>query len=52
MDGDAFGAYVEHVLVPEPAPGDLVVMDNLPSHKVHSARDAIEAAGATLKVAQ
>ena len=34
MDGDAFLAYVTQVLVPELRPGDIAVMDNLPSHKV------------------
>jgi transposase len=48
MDGQAFRAYVEHVLVPELAPGDVVVMDNLPAHRVGGVRQAIEAAGATL----
>jgi len=48
MDGDAFRAYVTHVLVPELTPGDIVVMDNLPSHKVTGVRHAIEQAGATL----
>jgi transposase len=48
MDGDAFRAYVTHVLVPELAPGDIVVMDNLPAHKVTGVRHAIETAGATL----
>jgi len=48
MDGDAFRACVTHVLVPELTPGDIGVMDNLPSHKVAGIRDAIEAAGATL----
>ncbi len=48
MDGDAFRAYVTHVLVPELTPGDIVVMDNLPAHKVSGVRDAIEAAGASL----
>jgi transposase len=48
MDGDAFRAYVTQVLVPELATGDIVVMDNLPAHKVAGVRDAIEAAGATL----
>ena len=33
MDGAAFRAYVEQVLVPELNPGDIVVMDNLPAHK-------------------
>jgi len=44
MDGPAFRAYVEHVLVPELRPGDIVVMDNLPAHKVAGVRRAIEAA--------
>ncbi len=48
MDGDAFRAYVTHVLAPELTPGDIVVMDNLPAHKVTGVRHAIEAAGATL----
>jgi transposase len=48
MDGAAFRAYVEHVLVPELAPGDVVVMDNLPAHRVGGVRQAIEAAGARL----
>lgn len=48
MDGDAFRAYVEQVLVPGLAPGDLVVMDNLPAHRVRGVRAAIEAAGARL----
>ena len=48
MDGDVFRAYVERVLVPELVPGDVVVMDNLPAHKVHGVREAIEAAGAAL----
>lgn len=48
MHGLAFRAYVEQVLVPELAPGDIVVMDNLPAHKVTGVRQAIEAAGAHL----
>jgi transposase len=40
----AFQAYVEQVLVPELRPGDLVVMDNLGSHKGAGVREAIEAA--------
>ena len=42
MDGDAFRAYVTHVLVPELTQGDIVVMDNLPAHKVTGVRLAIE----------
>jgi transposase len=49
MNGPAFLAYVEQVLVPEIGPGDIVVMDNLPAHKVAGVRQAIEAAGATLR---
>jgi transposase len=44
----AFQAYVEQVLVPELRPGDIVVMDNLSSHKGPAVRQAIEAAGAQL----
>ena len=42
MNGDAFRAYVEQVLVPELAKGDIVIMDNLPAHKVSGVRTAIE----------
>ena len=49
MNGDAFLAYVEQALVPELRPGDIVIMDNLPAHKVHGVRQAIEAAGASLR---
>jgi len=48
MDGDAFLAYVEQVLVKELAPGDIVIMDNLPAHKVSGVRKAIENADARL----
>jgi transposase len=48
MDGDAFRAYVTQVLAPELEPGDAVIMDNLPVHRVRGVRDAIEAAGAKL----
>ena len=48
MDGDAFRAYVTQVLGPELEPGDVVVMDNLPAHRVSGVRKAIEAAGARL----
>ncbi len=49
MNGPAFLAYVEQVLVPTLSPGDIVVMDNFPAHKSADARIAIEAAGATLR---
>lgn len=48
MDADAFRAYVARVLVPELSPGDIVVMDNLATHKVEGVRQAIEEAGASL----
>lgn len=44
----AFQAYVDAVLVPELTPGDIVVMDNLGSHKGTGVRAAIEAAGGRL----
>ena len=48
INRDAFQAYVDQVLVPELSPGDVVVMDNLGSHKGPDVRRAIEAAGARL----
>ena len=44
----AFQAYVDQVLVPTLQPGDVVIMDNLSSHKGAGVRAAIEAAGASL----
>jgi len=49
MNGEAFLAYVEQVLAPTLAPGDIVVMDNLPAHRCAGVRPAIEAAGARLR---
>jgi transposase len=46
MNGAAFTAYAEILLAPTLRPGDVVVMDNLPAHKVKGAREAIESAGA------
>ena len=48
MNGEAFLVYVETVLVPSLAAGDIVVIDNLPAHKVAGVRAAIEARGAFL----
>lgn len=48
VNGAAFRAYVEQVLVPALRPGDVVVMDNLGSHKGKAVRDAIRAAQAHL----
>jgi transposase len=48
IDGPAFLAYVEQMLAPALRPGDVLVMDNLGSHKVAGVREAVEAAGAML----
>jgi transposase len=48
INGLWFQAYVDQVLVPTLRKGDIVVMDNLGSHKGANVRKAIEAAGATL----
>jgi transposase len=48
INGELFGLYVEKVLAPTLAPGDVVVMDNLGSHKGRAARAAIRARGAHL----
>jgi len=48
INGSAFQAYVDQVLVPELREGDIVIMDNLGSHKGSGVRAAIEAAGAKL----
>jgi transposase len=49
VNGDVFEAFVQQVLVPELREGDVVVMDNLPSHKRGRTRQLIEAAGAELR---
>lgn len=48
MDGEAFLAFTTHLLAPELRPGDVVVMDNLASHKVQGVAEAIEAVGASV----
>ena len=48
INGAAFLAYVEQFLVPTLTLGDVVVLDNLSSHKVSGVREAIEASGAPL----
>ena len=48
IDGDSFKTYVEEVLVPTLKPGDIVVMDNLGSHKGKAVRKAIRGARAKL----
>jgi transposase len=48
MTGAAFLAYFRQLLAPTLRPGDIVVMDNLPAHKITGIRQEIEAAGARL----
>jgi transposase len=48
MNGEAFLVYVEKVLAPSLSHGDIVVIDNLPAHKVEGVRAAVEASGAIL----
>ncbi len=48
MNGVAFRAYIEQVLVPTLTPGDIVIMDNLPAHKAEGVRKAIEDIGCSL----
>ena len=48
-DSDVFRTYVREVLAPQLRAGDVVVMDNLSPHKASGVREAIEAAGATLR---
>jgi len=48
MDGELFLAYVRQFLCPTLRPGDIVILDNLSSHKVAGVKEAIATAGATL----
>lgn len=49
VNAAAFEVYVEKILIPELRPGDIVIMDNLSSHKQPAVRRLIEAAGAELR---
>jgi transposase len=49
MNSLIFLAYVQRCLVPTLVPGDIVILDNLKPHKAKGVREAIEAAGATLR---
>jgi transposase len=49
INGDWFEAYVRQVLAPELRPGDIVVMDNLSTHKRFAAGELIENAGVSLR---
>ena len=46
MNGEMFLAWVEQGLAPTLHPGDLVILDNLSTHKIRGVREAIEAVGA------
>ncbi|MEL7087505.1 MAG: transposase, partial [Planctomycetota bacterium] len=48
MDGELFKAYAEKILAPTLNEGDIVILDNLPAHKVSGARNAVEARGAKM----
>lgn len=48
INGECFRAYVDQMLTPILKPGDIVIMDNLGSHKSKAVRQAIKAAGARL----
>lgn len=48
INGETFRAYVEQMLAPTLTPGDIIIMDNLSSHKISGVRAAIEAAHAEL----
>lgn len=48
INGECFRAYIDQVLVPTLKPGDIVIMDNLGSHKSNAVRQAINDAGARL----
>jgi len=48
INGEVFLAYTQQQLAPTLKSGDIVIMDNLSSHKVAGVREAIEAAGAHL----
>ena len=48
MDGEMFLAWVRQGLAPALRPGDVVILDNLATHKVRGVREAVEAAGARL----
>lgn len=49
IDGESFLAWVEQFLCPTLRPGDIVILDNLGSHKVKGVQTAVEAAGATVR---
>jgi transposase len=49
VDAEVFTAYLEHVLCPELDRGDVIILDNLATHKIAAVRDLVEARGATVR---
>lgn len=49
MNGDIFRAYIEQVLLPDLKPGDIVILDNLPAHKVAGIEEILARKQATLR---
>jgi transposase len=49
VDGDVFTAYLQHVLCPELRPGDIVILDNLSTHKMARVTELISTHGAEVR---
>ena len=49
VDGETFLFFIQQVLAPTLRPGEIVLMDNIPTHKVGGVQEAIEAVGARLE---
>jgi transposase len=49
VDADVFTAYLQHVLCPELREGDVVILDNLSTHKIHNVEKLVSARGASVR---
>lgn len=49
VDAQVFSAYLQHVLCPKLHPGDIVVLDNLSTHKIAAVKTLVEARGASVQ---
>ncbi len=49
VDGETFLFFVQQVLSPTLSPGEIVLMDNIPTHKVEGVQEALEAVGARVE---
>jgi transposase len=49
VDGEVFTAYLQHVLCPELQPGDVVILDNLSTHKIAAVEKLVTACGASVR---